>query len=169
MTEEWREIPDFDGYKVSNHGRIGSIKSGAFKIMRLQSDKYGYKRICLRNLYKKKCFKVHNLVLTVFGPEKEKHKLHCGHNDGNASNNHIDNLRWVTIQENCADKIMHGRTIKGIDHHSAKLKESDVFYIRENYRRFDNNKSNAKELSQMFNVHQATINQIVKRKYWKHL
>lgn len=46
--EYWKEIRDYTGYEVSSYGRIYSNKSG--KILKLKSDKYGYKVVNLYNL-----------------------------------------------------------------------------------------------------------------------
>lgn len=50
---------------------------------------------------------VHRLVAEAFiGPPPEG--TECCHNDGDATNNHVSNLRWDTHSANVQDMVMHG-------------------------------------------------------------
>lgn len=62
--EEWKKINTFDGYYISNHGRVYSEKRNIF--MKLKVDKNGYKQIRLSNENKKYYFQVHRLVAEAF-------------------------------------------------------------------------------------------------------
>ena len=53
----------------------------------------------------------------------------CCHNDGDAANNHLDNLRWDTYRANEHDKIRHGTWLVG-EQINAKLTEEEVLEIR---------------------------------------
>jgi hypothetical protein len=43
---------------------------------------------------------VHRLVLMVFAPIEGMENLTVDHIDNNPENNHISNLRWMTVEEN---------------------------------------------------------------------
>ena len=101
--EEWRPIKDYEGlYEVSNMGRVRSLdriiidskgRKHPFegKIMKLQSDRYGYLYISLNKNGKRK-FKVHRLVAEAFisNPEGKKHVDHI---NTNKEDNRVENLR----------------------------------------------------------------------------
>lgn len=75
------------------------MKFGKEKILK-QTNSNGYLRITLKHYGKKqKSHRVHRLVALEFIPNPNK-KPQINHKDGNKSNNHIDNLEWVTCKEN---------------------------------------------------------------------
>ena len=117
--EEWKDIQGFEGwYQISNYGNIKSLDrfspgknnsvrhlKGAF--MKLNIDTNGYHIICL---YKNKIrydFKVHRLVAQTFIPNPDN-LPEVNHIDGNKLNNHVDNLEWVTRQDNCIHRQQTG-------------------------------------------------------------
>ena len=84
--EEWLDHPI--GIKVSNFGRAeyptGKRTYGSTTF-------HGYKHVH----FKHKNYRLHRLILEAFvGPCPIG--LECDHIDRNRSNNHINNLRWVT-------------------------------------------------------------------------
>jgi hypothetical protein len=52
--------------------------------------------------------RIHTLVLEAFAGPRPEGMEGC-HNDGNPTNNHIDNLRWDTRSANNQDTLRHGR------------------------------------------------------------
>lgn len=96
--EEWKEIDNFDGYYISNKGRVYSDKRNIF--IKLKVDKNGYKQVKLSNKGKKYYFQVHRLVAKAFIPNPEN-KPQVNHIDEDKSNNMVSNLEWVTAKENC--------------------------------------------------------------------
>ncbi len=98
--EEWRIISDFPNYSVSNFGNIMNNKTN--KKLRILI-KSGYSHISLVNNKCKKTIKVHRLVAKEFISNPEN-KQEVNHKDKNKTNNHIDNLEWVTHKENCLHK-----------------------------------------------------------------
>lgn len=103
---EWKA---FGSYFISNDGKVKrnekELKPGINR---------GYHYVCLYENGKQKMYRVHRLVLTLFkGDCPEGHE--CDHIDRNPSNNHIDNLRWVTPYENNMNRSMTRTDITELD------------------------------------------------------
>ena len=100
----FRDVKNFEGlYKVSNDGRVFSVKRN--KILKPKVTKDGYFEVCLFNSHNNsRCYKrVHRLVAETFIPNPEN-KTQVNHKDGDKTNNCVSNLEWNTPKEN----IMHG-------------------------------------------------------------
>ena len=99
-NEEWRVINNFPNYSVSN---LGNVKNNITnKIMR-QNVKGGYKNISLTNDKKRTSCKVHRLVALSFIPNPDN-KPTVNHKDKNKCNNVLDNLEWMTTEEQMQHK-----------------------------------------------------------------
>lgn len=103
--EEFRDIPNAPGYRVSNMGRIVSMRTAqGERLMRPGHDPAGYACVVLA----KRCYKVHSIVAAVFiGPRPSG--MDVNHKDLNKANNAADNLEYVSH----ADNIAHARRLLG--------------------------------------------------------
>lgn len=124
--EQWRPVPGWERfYRVSNLGRVWSLHQYG-RLITGNHLPEGYQVIKLREnrRYAHKC--IHQLVLLAFvgPPPSDKHEG-C-HNDGDPSNNRLDNLRWDTAIGNQADRKKHGTVSRG----RALLTEEQVTLIR---------------------------------------
>ena len=137
-TEIWRTVIGYNGYyEVSNLGRVKSltrkIKAAHFskrtikeRILEQTITDKGYHTVSLCKNGRSNYRKVHRLVAEAFIPIpdnlKEYKLLHVCHNDGNKSNNTVDNLRWDTpsnnIQDNYADVYL---TVAEVQHINDEL------------------------------------------------
>lgn len=110
--EIWKDIPEYEGiYEVSISGAVRTVKGKKTesifhgervwkqRILKLKTDKKGYKRVMLYKGKKSKQYLVHRLVAMAFIP-KVKGKNYINHKDGNPSNNHVVNLEWCNHREN---------------------------------------------------------------------
>ena len=109
--EIWKDVYPVDkykGYQVSNFGRVRSCRDyrkgyrDEYKIITPHLDKDGYLYISIsdKNMVPRKQInrKIHRMVAEAFlGPQPG---LVINHIDGNKQNNHLDNLEWVTAEEN---------------------------------------------------------------------
>ncbi len=100
--EEWKKIENFPNYEVSNLGNVRSIRG----IIKGGLDTDGYRQIHLYNRdgggYKgtgRYTRKIYRLVLEAFG-NKPNGKTQIDHINRNKEDDRLENLRWVTSQEN---------------------------------------------------------------------
>ena len=154
--EEWRDVEGYDGdYKVSNFGRVKSLKRGKVKILKpmLQGD-YIYVYLCKDG--KETSITIHRLVAKAFVPNPEG-KPEVNHIDGNKLNNCAENFEWTTHSENLRHAIDTGLEIpfRGEQQRRAKLTNEQARYIRDNP---DN--LTGVQLAKMFGVSTAVISDI---------
>lgn len=105
--EIWKPIKGFDGYYVSNYGRVangktlrGSKRSG--QPLKIQKKcKSGRLYVALIKDGKQYDFYLSRLVAEAFIPNPEN-KPEVHHIDGNPLNNDVSNLMWVTHEEHIA-------------------------------------------------------------------
>ena len=96
MEEIWKNIPKFNGYKISNCGRVKNTNN---KILKPFDNGNGYKQVHLMKNGKRYVKYVHRLVAECF-IANPNNLPQVNHINFNKSNNQVDNLEWVTNQEN---------------------------------------------------------------------
>ena len=177
--EIWKDIKGYEGeYQVSNKGNVRSLDRICKRIDRYGNEtEYKYKgKILSKNdngngyLTVKikrngKRFYVHRLVAEAFLENKENLK-EVNHKDNNRSNNVIDNLEWVSRQQNIEHCLKQGRNARGERNKKSKLKEEDVLKIRE---MIEEGFLTQREIGEKFGVQQPIISSISLRKKWKHI
>lgn len=99
-TEIWLPVKGAPKHSVSNRGRVKGPKG----VMKTRLDRRGYPCVYI---YKFGTKRVHRLVAIAFLPNPGK-KPQVNHIDCNKENNHVDNLEWVTNQENMDHAVAHG-------------------------------------------------------------
>lgn len=92
--EIWKDIAGYEGYQISNHGRVKSHYKTA-RILKPYLNTDGYLNIDI----KKKQYKVHRLVAEAFIPNPEN-LPQVNHKDENKTNNNVTNLEWCTAEYN---------------------------------------------------------------------
>ena len=94
-------------------GTLSAIKTGKERVLRLTPTFNAHNGYWIIQPYKdskKKAIHLHRFILTAFkGPAPEV-KMECHHIDHDTSNNAIDNLMWVTRQQNVDFVPRHHRT-----------------------------------------------------------
>jgi hypothetical protein len=107
--EQWKEVQNTNGkILISSTGRIKSLlRDDTGRILKPQLDHKGYRRISVTIDGHKMTYKVHRLVAQAFIPNTDN-KPQVNHIDGNKNNNAVENLEWVTNQENCNHAINAG-------------------------------------------------------------
>ncbi|QNI20386.1 HNH endonuclease [Bacillus phage 1_ICo-2020] len=103
-----KNIPNFEGYTVTNEGKVYSTKrENRKKELKLERTRNGYNRVTFCKDGKTTRFLVHRLVAAVFLGERDRPMM-VNHKDGNKTNNHVDNLEWVTCSENTIHAFENG-------------------------------------------------------------
>lgn len=118
--ERWKPVKGYEGiYEVSNHGRVRSVdrtvnysdgRVHRYKGKVLSaglSKRGGYPLVSLYTQGKNQMRYVHTLVAEAFIGTRPEGTEVC-HNDGDPTNNHVDNLRYGTSSDNELDKVRHG-------------------------------------------------------------
>ncbi len=120
MSEEWRDIPGYEGYyQASDLGRVRSLdriitdrngksffKRG--KILKPAVKKTGYLMVALNMNAVVATPSVHSLVALCFLGKRPEGFEVC-HGNGDPSDNGLENLRYDTPASNAADILLHGR------------------------------------------------------------
>ncbi len=108
IKEEWKDIEGYEGlYQISNYGRVKSLnykRTGKERILKPTKDSNGYFTVNLRINGTTKSFKTHRLVAKAFIPNPEN-KSEVDHINTIRDDNRVENLRWVTREENCNNEI----------------------------------------------------------------
>jgi hypothetical protein len=173
ICEEWRNIPDFEGYQVSSLGKIRGIdrlKQGrsGLRLTRGQEmkqilNKKGYPEVRLRKNGTHTRL-VHKLVSSAFLVKSEG-CTQINHINGIKTDNSVINLEWVTQSENQkhAYKLGLQPSRAGEGNSRATLTDEKVTILKELY----NSGKTTKEVSELIGVSLSIIRQIIYGQSWR--
>jgi hypothetical protein len=173
MEEVWKTIEGYeDSYQISTLGRVRSLdrsrrhaKGGLFrirgKVLKNLRHQFGYPfvRLCKDSVYSNHY--IHTLVLESFVGKRPEGMQAC-HNDGNAENSCLENLRWDTVANNNKDKVKHGTIKRGEQNRGSKLTEEQVRAIRAAT-------GINREIAMPYGIHPDTVSLIKTRRRWSWL
>jgi hypothetical protein len=149
-------IKFLENYLVSNLGRVyreEHIYKNKFyrgKFLNTNILNTGYMKVSIMQ----KQYLIHRLIAKLFIPNPFN-KKQVNHIDSNRLNNNIDNLEWVSHQENVEHCTQKNRM-------SKKLTKNDVLNIK-------NSNETVKNLAKKYNVSDTNIRYIINGKIWKHI
>ncbi|MBQ6771344.1 MAG: HNH endonuclease [Bacteroidales bacterium] len=162
---EWKPIPNFEGYYASKDGRVLSNKQGENYIMVPLKKRDGYLYLYLYDGHgnQKKMY-LHRLILMAWvrmpKPNEEARHLNDIHDD-----NRLENLAWGTRMENVGDKRKNGRLSIGTRNPFHKLTDSQVLEIREKYK----NGMSSRDIAAEYGVAHTTVLKIARGQKWQHI
>lgn len=127
MEEIWKDIEGYEGYQVSNLGRVRSFKHKNVRILSTK-NRGGYRQVQLcKDSTKKLCY-VHRLVAEAFIPNPDD-LPQVNHKDENKANNFVNNLEWCTAKYNLSygtGRLRAATKISGLDHIKTEEERKDT-------------------------------------------
>jgi hypothetical protein len=178
QKEIWKDIVGYEGlYQVSNLGRIKSFartwicgdrnskKNKPETISKLHHNKQKYLQVWLCKNGEPKNFRVHRLVAQAFIPNPQNKKT-INHINGVKDDNRVENLEWLTIQENLNHALINNLRVfaKGEKHGNSVLTKEKVLEIRKMQGSFTK-----MDIAKKFNVSHKTIRAVLNRSTWQHV
>lgn len=91
----WKTLDTDSEYEISDTGLVRKVH-----MQKQWTDKDGYKLTTTTIKGIRRNSPVHRLVLHAFDPRENEKELEVHHIDGNPANNNLNNLMWVTHEEN---------------------------------------------------------------------
>lgn len=173
ICEEWRDVPNFEGYQVSNLGKIRGIdrlKQGRSGLrltrgqeMKQMLNKKGYPEVRLRKNGTHTRL-VHKLVASAF-LVKSGGCTQINHINGVKTDNSVLNLEWVTQSENQkhAYKLGLQPSRAGESNNKATITDKDVTKLKLLY----NSGKTTKEVSEFTGVNLSIVRQIIYGQSWR--
>lgn len=144
-----KEIEGFPGYFIEDNGSVWSEYSNKF--LKPLHDTNGYLMVNLHKDGKQWSKRIHRLVAEAFINNPNNYDQ-VNHIDENKENNNINNLEWVTQQEN-------NKYIEKIGHHSGRPKKKVLVEFRNGDRE---EYESLAECAKHFNVNKSTIQSYIK-------
>lgn len=165
-------------YKVFKNGRIFAEKFGYTDTMgrnRIFEEKeivvsqnpFGYRYCNLGGRKNRERWLVHRLIAELWIDKKES-TLEVNHKDGNKGNNSVENIEWITHQENEIHKHQNNLDGETISTQYLKFKSSckieppDRLLIKKLY---SSGEYNQKQISEKYNISQSQVSAIINNKY----
>ena len=104
--KEFRHVKGFEHYLVSNHGRCKNTRTHRFVGRNNNQGKYVLLNLSDKGMNRQ--VSMHVLVCEAFKPNpKPGIYTKIDHIDENGSNNHIENLQWLTNGQNIMRSSKH--------------------------------------------------------------
>ena len=115
----WKDVPGFeDLYEISDTGivrskdrtrtdTLGRVRSWKGRVLNPDIAPNGYYRVSLADGPRKSQKYLHRLLAELFIPNPDN-LPQVNHKDGNKLNCSLDNLEWVSVQDNIIHAYQHG-------------------------------------------------------------
>lgn len=174
MIENWAQVPGFEVYWASNHGRIKRIyTNGKQRILKPYPMRRYDRKIKNNNTYsvvsiskngKVTKFLWHRIIAMTFMPIQSASTMVVNHLDGDKSNNRLENLEWTTEHENKKHAAKNGLMQRGESRYNSKLKNRDILKIRELAKEIS-----YAEIGRIYGINQGNAWLIANKRIWKHV
>jgi hypothetical protein len=122
--EEWKDIPDYPNYQVSNLGNVRSLKFGKVKLLKPILHHCGYHMLNLFKENKRNKYPLHQLVAMAFLNHKpDGMDFVIDHINSDKLDNRLNNLRIITNRENISKERSDRRDLPiGVYPYNGKYK-----------------------------------------------
>ena len=128
--EIFKDIVRFENkYQISNTGKVRNKKTGLMLKPKYNQKGYQYVNLSVNRTKSIKWY-IHRLVGFHFIPNPEN-KPQINHIDGNPSNNVVENLEWVTNEENQRHAVLNNLHFQGETHKDSKFTNDSVKLLPE--------------------------------------
>jgi hypothetical protein len=177
-VEEWRAVPEWPAYQVSNLGRVRSVdrvlkrpkgRDLIFKGRVLSTAGSAYPQVNLNDTAhgRSAVIRVHILVLIAFvGPRPPG--MECRHLNDVKTDCRLVNLAWGTSSQNHGeDRRRNGRLTIGSRHGMARLNEQAVLAIRYALRNAPYGRRAL--VARLYGVSDATVADALSGRCWTHV
>lgn len=116
-------------YEVTDYGRVYNNETHKFSAV--ETTYNGYQRVRITPTFKDGTnYSLHRCVMLSFNPIDNFREMQVNHKDGDKTNNHLDNLEWVTSMQNIEHAERTGlRNHKGSNHAGAKYTDLEIRQI----------------------------------------
>ncbi len=108
LNEIWKPIQGFEGYDISNYGRVRSHdyrKRGECRILSTHARLGNYVKVGLRKGNKRYFCRVHRLVAFAFLPPALQGQTQVEHLNCDKRDNRVENLRWCSPKGNMGNPL----------------------------------------------------------------
>jgi len=112
----WKPIIDYENYEVN---ALGEVQRDG-NILKAQLNGSGYLTLNLCRDNKKKQFSIHRLIALYFISNPNNHPC-VDHINGIKTDNRIENLRWVTQQQNKCNTKSKGYSVNKYGKYEARI------------------------------------------------
>ncbi len=172
MTE-WRSIPDWPEYEVSENGDVRRVapvigaptsKRPLPYLLKPARSSTGYMTFKFTRRSQSTTFHRHRIVALAFLGQPPFPKAEIAHLDGSRSNDHVSNLRWVTHKENEDHKIEHGTNYANERAHNAILSKATVLQMR---REFTGQRGEIAAIARKHGIRYDTAYAAIKGRNWQ--
>lgn len=179
---QWRIVPDFPDYEISNDGLLRRLTAGSNskpgQMIRPTIGRGGYPHYGLtRGDGKRFHFGAHRLVATAFLPPPSPDQPFVLHKNDDRFDARDTNLRWGTPLENANDALANGRMAIG-DRHPCSTQpwtrprgdgNARSKLTEEQVREILRSPASEKSLAVQFDVSPGAIGLIRRAKNWRHI
>ena len=170
--EQWKPVPEFEMYEVSDQGRIRRWKVIKKEWKEVKTTSYSnapYKMFTVSKDGSPTKLYLHRILGTLFVPnDNPKEFIDVCFKDGNIANTIASNLYWSNQKERMGRRKKEGKY--HTEGHNAKLTEENVREIRSKWmnRIWEPCETQA-EMARHYGVHPWSIYACIKRITWKHV
>lgn len=175
-NERWRGIitkqpTNRNYYYISDYGRIKSVTKATREehLVNGSKKKYGFKGLSVKlkggryySTY------IHKFVAEHFVEKEREDQVFVVHIDGDKTNNHYKNLKWLSRDELTAwhDKIGVFESTRQRNRKNVKMTEEKVRLLK---KRIKEGKTKKKILAKSFGISTMQLNRIERGENWGHI